>query len=414
MGLGDAGRFDFRAYRPVDSLAGLFPRFKVVTDSLCNLNAGQAVHRRNRPVAGNKNNKDQSCTFSLRIFRWLSDFAFYRNNPLYLEITPMHDKRFRNRLIRLLLIAIPLICWSGQLQADEHGTNSDAETHGHSQVVAESSHETHVEETHGGTAEHGEEDTGILNLLEHHLMDSNHYEFLGMSFHLPILPIGNFQLPVTKHTIMLFTVAILLIILLAPLRKVKNNVPHGWSNFLEVVIIFLRDDVVYPALGKEDGRKYLPYFLTVFFFILFSNLLGMIPYGSSSTGNISVTGSLAGFSLLMMIGSGIVRHGPIKYLTSFVPHGVPAFVIPILFPIEIAGVLVKHFALCIRLFANMLAGHAVITVFLGLIASYFIAPIAILGAVAISLLEIFVAFLQAYIFTILSSLFIGQALHPEH
>ncbi|RJP82701.1 MAG: ATP synthase F0 subunit A [Candidatus Zixiibacteriota bacterium] len=246
-------------------------------------------------------------------------------------------------------------------------------------------------------------------------MDSQHYEFMGLDIHLPTLTVGSYQLPVTKHTIMLITVLILLIVLLVPLyRRGKDGVPHGWANFLELLILFIRNEVVYPSLGEQDGRKYLPYFLTAFFFILFSNLLGMIPYGSTPTGNISVTVGLAGISLLVMIGSGMVRHGPFGYLASFVPHGVPLFVAPILFPIEIIGVLVKHFALAIRLFANMLAGHAVISVFLALISSLFIAPVAILGAVAISMLELFVAFLQAYIFCMLSSLFIGGALHPEH
>lgn len=246
-------------------------------------------------------------------------------------------------------------------------------------------------------------------------MDSRHYQFLGMDFALPVLTIGGFQLPVTKHTIMLITAAVLIFVLFIPARRIRSGaVPHGLANFFEVIILFIRDQVVSPSLGEEDGRKYLPYFLTAFFFVLFSNLLGMIPYGSTPTGNISVTASLAAISLLVMIGSGVVRHGPLGYLGSFVPHGVPIFVAPILFPIEIIGVLVKHFALCIRLFANMLAGHAVITVFLGLISSVFIAPISIIGAVAISLLELFVAFLQAYIFTMLSSLFLGGALHPEH
>ncbi len=327
----------------------------------------------------------------------------------------MDERRNFTPLIRLVLIILPLILWSSVLQADEHGGQAGAAASAESHALAESSHDAQAGEAQAEHEEHGEEGGSVvLGLLEHHLMDSNHYQFLGMDFHLPVLSIGSFQLPVTKHSIMLVTAAILLIVLLIPLKRTGSKVPHGFANFLEVIIIFLRDEVVYPALGREDGRKYLPYFLTVFFFILFSNLLGMVPYGSTPTGNISVTGSLAGISLLIMIGSGIVRHGPFKYMASFVPSGVPLFVVPILFPIEIAGVLVKHFALCIRLFANMLAGHAVITVFLGLISSYFIAPVAILGAVGISLLELFVAFLQAYIFTILSSLFIGMALHPEH
>lgn len=324
----------------------------------------------------------------------------------------MSHRTSTRRLIRLILMMLPLLLWSGQLCADESGSHGE-EAATHQYTAAEEG--AHPVESHAETVAHGEESENVvLGLLEHHLMDSNHYELLGISFHLPVLTIDDFRLPVTKHTLMLITAAILVIILVLPLRRVGSGVPHGLANFFEVIIVFIRDEVVYPSLGEEDGRKYLHYFLTVFFFILFSNLLGMIPYGSTPTGNISVTGSLAAVSLLIMFGSGILRHGPIGYLKSFVPHGVPAFVIPILFPIEIAGVLVKHFALCIRLFANMLAGHAVITVFLGLISSLFIAPVSIVGAVAISLLELFVAFLQAYIFTILSSLFIGMALHPQH
>lgn len=326
----------------------------------------------------------------------------------------MRDRSFPSRLIRFLLIILPLIVWGGHLQADNHADQTATAGSESSHETVESAGESEAHDTHAAPGGHGEEDTGVLGLLEHHLMDSNHYQFFGMDFHLPVLNIGGFELPVTKHSIMLITAAILLIVLLMPLKRVGSKVPHGWANFMEVVIVFIRDEIVYPNVGEKHGRKYLPFFLTVFFFILFSNLLGMIPYGSTPTGNIAVTGALAGISLLIMIGSGIVIHGPFKYMASFVPHGVPVFVVPILFPIEIVGVLVKHFALCIRLFANMLAGHAVITVFLGLISSYFVAPVAILGAVAISMLELFVAFLQSYIFVMLSSLFIGMAVHGEH
>lgn len=326
----------------------------------------------------------------------------------------MQHKHFTNlRLPFIPLLVLFLFFWIGRVGADDvtnHQEDSPPQTEGGH--VADSG----VAEEGHGSVETAEEEQGavVLELLEHHLTDSQQYQLLGMDFHLPVLNIAGYALPVTKHTIMLITAAILLLILITPLRRTRSGVPHGLANFFEVIIIFLRDEVVYPSMGEEDGRKYMPFFLTAFFFILFSNLLGMIPYGSTPTGNISVTGTLAAISLLVMIGSGVVRHGPFGYMASFVPHGVPVFVVPILFPIEIVGVLVKHFALCIRLFANMLAGHAVITVFLGLISSLFIAPVSILGAVAISLLELFVAFLQAYIFTILSALFIGSALHPQH
>ena len=163
-------------------------------------------------------------------------------------------------------------------------------------------------------------------------------------------------------------------------------------------------------MGEKQGRKWLPFFLTAFFLVLFSNLLGMIPFGTTATGNVNMTGGLALSMLLAVFFAGFRYHG-IKYIANFIPHGVPVMVIPILFPIEIFGLFVKHFALCIRLFANMLAGHTVIGVFLALILSPFIALASVPGAVAISMLELFVAFLQSYIFVMLASIFVGSAIH---
>lgn len=328
----------------------------------------------------------------------------------------MYAPRFTNRAFRFFLILIALTIWGGRVSAGDHGTPAEHPTQTHEPAAAVSTAgETGEEKALEQKAEHAEEQGEVvLELLSHHLMNSNDYQFLFWDFHLPVITIGSYQLHVTKHTIMMLTVAVLLVLLLMPLKKSGKNVPHGFANFMEVLVVFIRDEVVYPNIGEKYGRKYLSFFLTAFFFILFCNLMGLVPWGSSATGNIAVTGTLAGISLLVMIASGMIIHGPFKYIASFVPPGVPIFVIPILFPIEIAGVLVKHFALCIRLFANMLAGHAVITVFLGLITSLFIAPIAILGAVGIGLLELFVAFLQAYIFVMLSSLFIGMAVLGEH
>ncbi|MFH0881688.1 MAG: F0F1 ATP synthase subunit A, partial [bacterium] len=163
---------------------------------------------------------------------------------------------------------------------------------------------------------------------------------------------------------------------------------------------------------REQGRKWLPFFLTLFFLILFSNLLGMIPWGPTPTGNVNVTGGLAIATLFGVFFAGIRQHG-IKYLGTFIPHGVPWYIVWLLFPIEVFGLLVKHFALTIRLFANMLAGHTVIGVFMALILTPFVAIASIPGAVAICMLELFVAFLQSYIFIMLGSLFVGSAIHPH-
>jgi len=292
--------------------------------------------------------------------------------------------------IILLLILVPAIALCLTSTPPDQGTTSPG-------------HEQH-QESHG-----------VKESLEHHLCDATYVEFLGVKIELPILfYVGNTPIPLTKHMVFWGVAGLLLLWMgLANARKV-GSIPKGFTNLLEVFIIFLRDEVVYPAMGKEDGRKWLPFFLTVFFFILISNLLGMVPWGVTSTGNISMTGGMALVILILMFAAGIVYNGPIGFLQSFMPAGVPIFIIPILFVIEILGLFVKAFALCMRLFANMLAGHAVIAVFLALITSLLIAPISVLGAVAISLLELFVAFLQAYIFTILSATFMGMVIHPSH
>lgn len=263
------------------------------------------------------------------------------------------------------------------------------------------------------TGEHETGKSGIVATLEHHLLDSPEYEIFGIHIPLPAFSLFGYPVQMTKHMLMLVVAAILVILLIATAYRKKRVVPHGLANFFEVIVVFLRDDVVRPNLGKDTDR-FLPYFLTLFFFILFGNLLGLVPWGASPTGNINMTAGLASLTLLLMIVMGIVKQGPLGYLKSFVPPGVPIFIVPIILPIEIIGLFIKPFALTMRLFANMLGGHAVVAAFLGLIATPLIAPLSIAGAVAISLLEIFVAFLQAYIFVILSAVFIGMSMHPSH
>ena len=257
---------------------------------------------------------------------------------------------------------------------------------------------------------------GMTNeVIMHHLMDSNTIEFLFMEFPLPHIEIFGIDLSITKHVIMMWSAAILVILgFTLPFRK-RKMVNSGFGNLLEMLIIFVRDEIVYNSLGEKEGRKILPYLLTVFFFILTCNLLGLIPWGSTATGNVSVTAALAACSFILIQAKGMIAQGPIKYFINLVPKGIPAFVIPIMIPVEIIGLLVKPFALCIRLFANMIAGHAVILSLLGLIfiAKAFLIPLPVFGALAISLLEIFIAFIQAFIFTILTSLFVSLSLHSH-
>ena len=168
----------------------------------------------------------------------------------------------------------------------------------------------------------------------------------------------------------------------------------------------------------------MPFLWTMFFFILFNNLLGMVPGGASATGNINVTGMLALMTLVTVVTAGMRASGVGGFFKNIVPKiDVPAILKPpiwgMLFVIEVVGLLIRHIVLAVRLFANMLAGHIVLAVIVGFVAMvsgrllYVVTPASIFGAVAISMLELFVAFLQAYIFTFLASLFIGSAAHPH-
>jgi len=253
--------------------------------------------------------------------------------------------------------------------------------------------------------EHGAE-ANIGDVILHHVLDAK------------IIPIKIFGIDfsITKHVLMMWIAAALLVLIFRYVFREQRTVSSGAANLLEAVIVFLRDEVVLPTMG-EEGRRYLPYLLTVFFFILFCNLLGLIPFAATATGNVSVTAALALISFIMIQLGGIREYGLKHHLQNLIPHGIPVWLLPIMIPVEIMGQFTKPFALCIRLFANMTAGHIVILAFLSMIfilRSIFISPVSVFFALFISLLELFVAFLQAYIFTMLTSLFIGMSIHPQH
>lgn len=227
--------------------------------------------------------------------------------------------------------------------------------------------------------------------------------------------IGSFKLPITKHVLMMWISSGILVLTLPFMARSWPVVPTGTRNLLETFVVFIRDELVLPNTG-EDGRPYLPYFLTIFFFILVTNLLGMVPGSATATGNISVTAALALCTFVLINVAGIRKFGLVHHFQNFIPHGLPAWLVPLMLPLELIGLVTKSFALCIRLFANMIAGHIVILAFLSLIflfGSVFIAPASVGAAVGLGLLEVFVAFLQAYIFTLLSSIFVGASLHPH-
>jgi F-type H+-transporting ATPase subunit a len=255
------------------------------------------------------------------------------------------------------------------------------------------------------SGEHGAE-SNIGDVILHHVLDTTILD----------IRILGINLSITKHVLMMWIAAALLIIIFRFAFRAPRLIPSGVANLLEAIIVFLRDEVILPNMG-EEGRRYLPYLLTVFFFILFCNLLGLIPFAATATGNVSVTAALAIMSLVMIQVGGIREHGLKHHVENLIPHGIPVWLLPIMIPVEIMGQFTKPFALCIRLFANMTAGHIVILSFLCMIfilKSIFISPVSVFFALFISLLELFVAFLQAYIFTMLTSLFIGMSIHPQH
>jgi len=205
----------------------------------------------------------------------------------------------------------------------------------------------------------------------------------------------------------------------ASARRQAGQPPRGRAyHLLESIVLFVRDDMVYAVMGKHHGRGFVPLFLTQFFFILFMNLLGLLWLGSiggTATANVAVTATLAITTFVAIHLSGIREHGFFKHWKNFIPHGVPAALVPLMFVIEVIGMLVKPFALTIRLFANMTAGHLVMLSFFGLVYLFGAAGVPALAmAIGISALELFVCFVQAYIFTYLSIIFVGASVHPEH
>ena len=268
----------------------------------------------------------------------------------------------------------------------------------------------------------------------HHVADSNPISFYGIS--------------ISKHIIMLLiSAAVTLIISLLATAKYRKNLkakPSGLSQIFEILIDFINKEIVIPNIGKNYSHTWTPVAMTFFVFILTCNLLGLIPFfeyikiggggGSTATGNFGVTLGLATITFFAIIVAGVKKHGFIGHWKNMVPSGVPAPVLIILIPIEIIGMFVKPFALIMRLGANMTAGHiGMIAIFalpiilgngvnayfdpsasLSYSAGIFAGIIAILLNTAIYGLEIIVSLVQAYVFALLSCVFIGMAIHADH
>ncbi|HVP68090.1 MAG TPA: F0F1 ATP synthase subunit A [Anaeromyxobacteraceae bacterium] len=289
---------------------------------------------------------------------------------------------------------------------------------------------------HGGAEGHEHGEHSLPEVMMHHVANGYELEF-------PAFCDGKFQwackvdlreltggwgvtiagtkidLTPTKHLVMLWAGALLLLAAMLFATSKRSIVPRGLYNFFEMLVQFVRD-IAIANIGKADADRFTPYLCTAFFFILFVNLLGLIPFMATATANVSVTVALALFTFVITQYAAIKAQGIggyLKHLTGGVPPSL-AWLWPIMIPVEFLGLFTKPFALTVRLFANMVAGHFVILALLGLIfsISIFVAPVSVALALAIFMLELFVAFVQAYIFTMLSALFIGAGLvhHDDH
>ncbi len=229
------------------------------------------------------------------------------------------------------------------------------------------------------------------------------------------------DLSITRVVVgMLFSALIILLLFVrmgSIYKKDKKIIPTGLNGFLEPMIMFIRNEIAIPSIGMKKYERYLPYLLTVFFFILINNILGLIPpiipFGANVTGNIAVTLILALFTFLITQFSGTKQHW--KHV--FVTPGVPFWLAPVMIPVEIIGLFSKPFALMVRLFANISAGHIVVLSLVSLIfifKSIYLAPVSIAFVIFMDCLELLVAVLQAYVFTLLSALFIGLAAQEHH
>ncbi len=240
----------------------------------------------------------------------------------------------------------------------------------------------------------------------------------------------------SKH--LLYVVIAALLVTAATRAAVRSyrggKIPRGIGAAVEILMLFVRDDIAEPSIGHEDARRFTPLLCSFFFFILVAALLGLVPLpgyqgrrwslvGTTSTGNLAVTAGLALVSFAAQQYAGIVKYGLVGHFRNLVPPGLPFWMLPIMIPVEIVSMFTKPFALMIRLFANMLAGHMVVTTLILLISlmgqmhwigGVAMAPVAIGLSVFILVLELLVAFIQAYIFTLLSAIFIGMYAHPAH
>jgi F-type H+-transporting ATPase subunit a len=342
-------------------------------------------------------------------------------------------------LFALLFAAAPVAAQAGHEAAPAaaeagHGAATTAAQPGHEGAaagIAASAHEAvsdvneGVEAGHGAEGGHSEE----FNAM-HHVQDGHTLDFPPIgTVHLPAagsFMVGPVDMTPTRHVVFMALAGLLMLAFFIPAGMAAKRRQSGVSpgtrrhNVVETFALYIREEVVMPNIG-HGGEKYAGYLITLFFFILFCNLLGLLPWGASATGNIAVTAALALITFLVVEVSGMIALGPLGYIKTivYIPPGlgpVMSIIMAIVMtPVELLGKLAKPFALAVRLMANIMAGHIVLLSLFAVgvaFGRYFIwGPFLMAGA--LTFLEIFVAFLQAYVFCVLTSVFIGMIRHAH-
>ncbi len=333
-----------------------------------------------------------------------------------------------NKFLALLLLIVPSVVWAdGDAKKDGNDEQFDP-----SEMINHHISDSHVWEIYHGMTVHlpvivYSEEKGLdifssANFYDHedvipyngYIMDHDHIT-LENGGHV-------FDISITKNVLFLFIdAALLILVFTAVARGYKKNAgraPRGIQSFFEPIIMFIRDDIAKENIGPKYG-KFMPFLLTVFFFIWFGNLLGLLPGAANLTGNISVTLTLAVITLLITTFSGKKTYWLhiVDPLGKSMPWAGKILLYLILWPVEIIGIFTKPFSLMIRLFANITAGHILILSIISLAFIFESLTIGVVGAVfatVMNMLELFVAVLQAYVFTLLSSLYFGQAVEEHH
>jgi F-type H+-transporting ATPase subunit a len=312
-----------------------------------------------------------------------------------------------------LLLALPVLAQGHPHSEAPNSERPAAGEHG----AAPGQHELREHSGHEGGKDSAEREESIADHIFHHVEDE------------VWLPLGfwafgrHVDVSITKHVINMWIAAGVLLLVCGFATRKRALIPKGAYSLIELFVEFIRDEVAEKNIG-HNGRLYVGYLCSAFFFILFMNLCGLLPIPaingvfpgvSTATGNLGVTVVLALFTFVVTQIAGMRAQGVVGYWLHLVPSGVPKPLWAIMLPIEIFGLFTKPFALTVRLFANMVAGHIVIffLISLTLLISIWVWPVAVGFALGIFLLELFVALVQAYVFTMLSALFIGMTQHAH-